>query len=180
MKTYAFYGAGAALATFFLTALIYFLGLHSDVSKLSLAGWIMTVGGLTIFILALVLGVREVRSTADATKDYTYANAFAACFFITLFSSIFGVFTNLLYTMVVNPGFQDLILQGQIAQMQKQGMPQDQINASTEMMRRFNHPAISSAMNFIAGLVIGTIISLIVAIFLKRKAGQEEQLNPLA
>lgn len=173
MKSYLTYGAAMAGGAFALVMLIYIFGFHSDASKLGAAQGIQTVGGLGIGIAAIVLGTKAKRATVPASEDFSYGSALFAGFMIALFSSLFGILTNLIYTQVINPGMSDLVIQAQVAKWENMGLSSAQIERAEGMTRKMMSPAIQAALGFFFGLLFGTIISLITAAFLKREATEE-------
>jgi hypothetical protein len=69
----------------------------------------------------------------------------------------------LIYGLVINPEFHDLILENALSKM-----PAEQADAAAGMMKFFTGPIWMAVMVLIMSPIIGTIISLIIAIFVKR------------
>jgi hypothetical protein len=170
MKTYLTYGFVMALAGAVLAVVLYLLGLHSDPTKLGVAQLIGTVGILGIGIVCITLGIKARRAELPATDDFTYGQAFGGGFMISLFGALVGVLTNFLYITVINPGFSDVIVQAEVAKLEAKGMSATQIEGAEKIVRMMTGPGMYIAMGFVMGLLIATIISLIVAAFLKRPA----------
>jgi len=173
MKTYVTYGFFMALGGMILTLALYFLGFHSDPAKFSTAQWIGSIGGLAIGITVLTLGIKARRAEVPATEEFSYGNAVAAGVAITLFGALFGIVTNCLYFQVINPGMSEIIVQAQLDKMEAKGMSGAQLEQAEKGIRFFMKPAITAVVGFVAGLFWGTIISLVAAAFLKRKATEE-------
>lgn len=170
MKTYLTYGAAMAGGAFALVMLIYIFGFHSDASKLGVAQVIQTVGGLGISITAIVLGTQARRATVPANEDFSYGSALFAGFMIALFSSLIGIVTTLLYTQLINPGLNEVVIQAQTAKWESMGLSSAQIEKAEGITRKMTSPAVQASMGFFFGLLFGTIVSLITAAFLKREA----------
>ena len=170
MKTYVTYGFFMALGGLLLTLALFFLGFHSDAAKLSSSQWIGSVGGLAIGITVLTLGIKARRADVPVTEEFGYGRALAAGVMITLFGALFGIVTNYLYFQVINPNMADLIVQAQLDKMEAKGMSGAQLEQAEKGIRMFMKPVFSAIFGFIMGLFWGTIISLIAAAFLKRKA----------
>ena len=52
-------------------------------------------------------------------------------------------------------------------------MSADAAEKATAMVRKMMHPAVQSAIGFVMGLFVGTLVSLVTAAFLKRPATDE-------
>ena len=80
---------------------------------------------------------------------------------------------NYLYFQVINPGFGDVIVQAQLAAMEAKGMSGAQLERAEKGIRWAMHPAIQSVIGFLIGMFWGTVLSLVVAAFVKRPASEE-------
>ncbi len=173
MKTYLTYGFSLSFATALLIFALYFLGFHESAAKLGAANAIQTVGSLVIAVTCIVLGTQARRSEVPPAEDFGYGRAFGTGFMIVLFAALFGLIFNYLYAAVINPGFIEVVLESQAAQLEAAGLPADKIEQATAMMRKVLHPAVQSVIGFLSGLFFGTLLSLVTAAFLKRRATDE-------
>lgn len=149
---------------------LYLLGFHSDPEKFGTAQWVGTLGGLTIGVVCITLGIKARRAAAPVTEDFGYGRALGTGVLIALFSSLFGIATSLLYSTLINPGFVDVIVQAQVAKLEEKGLSAAQIEGAEKMIRTMSSPGIQSVFSFFGGLLFGTLISLVTAAFLKRPA----------
>lgn len=170
MKTYLTYGLAMAGAGAVLALILFFLGLHSDPAKFSVAQSVQTFGGLAIAIACLILGIRARRSSLPETEAFTYGRALAAGTMIVLFATLFGTVFNLLYTTVIHPDYTEVLVQSQLAAAEQKGMPPEQLDQMESVMRMMSKPAIQAAMGLFFGFLFGFVVSLIVAIFMRRPA----------
>lgn len=170
MKTYLTYGIGIAAAGFLLNLLLFFTGFHTDVEKVSQAGTISSLVGLAISIVGIVLGTKARRAEVPASENFGYGRALGAGVMISLIASIAGAVLQLVYTGVINPGFNELTVQSQVAAWEAAGMSQSQIDTAESMTRKFMHPAIQAGFILFFGVLFGTIISLVTSAFLRRPA----------
>lgn len=168
MKTYLTYGAAMAVAGALLNLSLFFLGFHSDVSKLDTAQLIGTIVGLIVCVTCVVLGTRARRDEILPTVDFGYGSALGAGVMVVLFASLLGTVFNFVYFQFINPGFSDLIMQSQAAKMEGKGLSAAQIEQAQKMTAMFFKPAFQACFGFIFGMIFGTIVSLITAAFLKR------------
>lgn len=173
MKTYLKYGGAAAGGAFVMVLILFAIGMHSDPSQLSTAQMIQMVLGLAIGITCTVLGIKERRAATPLDQDFGYGKALGAGVMVTLIAATLGLATNAIYMHVVNPGFNDVIVQAQIAKWEAANMSAARIEQAEAMMRKMMSPPIQMAMGFAGGMFFGTIISLIAAAFLKRPPADE-------
>lgn len=170
MKTPLTYGFMMAIAGAVLAISLYLLGYHSDASKFGTAQIIGTVGGLAIGISCITLGVKARRAEVPAHEPFGYGRALGTGVMIALFASLFGIVTNFAYVKFINPGITDMIVQAEIAKLEAKGLSGAQLEGAEKMIRVMTGPVAYTAMGFLAGFCFGTVISLVVAAFLKRPA----------
>jgi hypothetical protein len=133
------------------------------------------VQGYVYFVILIFLLYYFIKAYRDNYLGgyITYGQAVGAGVIICLFSSIIGaIFTYILYT-VIDPELyakQMVITEEMLA---KRGMPQEAMDAAINMSKKMQKPIITAVSSIIGGVVFGTIISLIVAIFVKKEG------NPL-
>ncbi len=170
MKTYVTYGFFMALGGFLLNLVLYLVGFHSDPAKIQMAQWIAMGGGTVIAFVCLVLGTKARRESVPPSEEFGYGRALGAGVMISLFASLFGIFTTYLYMTVINPGFTDILLQAQANNLEAKGISQDKIDQIQKMSAMWMKPAVQACFAFIFGMIFGTIFALITSAFLKRPA----------
>jgi hypothetical protein len=173
MKTTLLYGLGMAIAGILLTFALYLTGFHSSVEKFTTGQTIGSIGGTIIMIAGLILAVRARRAETPVDEEFSYGRSLGAGTLTSLWSSLFGVLFNLVYSTVINPGMNELIIETQSAKMAEAGMSADQIEAAEAGIRMMTHPAIQAAVGFIFIFLFSFVISLIVAAFVRRKAVED-------
>lgn len=158
-----------ALAGAFLVLGLYFAGLHNDPDKMSLGQNIGMIGGITISIVVMLMGVREKRDLTPADKKWGYGSAFGTAFLIGLFGSLIAVVFNYAYFFHINPGFSELVFQTELAKLEAKGVAQDVIDGAEPMLKMMT----SSTAMIITGGIFGAIgnglIALMVAAFCKNR-----------
>jgi ABC-type Fe3+-siderophore transport system permease subunit len=170
MKTCSLYGFISALAGAFITLILYFLGFHSDVSKLTAASWIGGLLGLAVTVICLVLGVRARRDETPKDADFGYGSALWAGTLISVVSSALSAIFTYAYYAFINPAFAEIVLQDKQAKLEASGMSGDRLEKMEAMNRWFMNPVPMAVTTLIMIIVIGVVLSLIVAAFLKRPA----------
>jgi ABC-type Fe3+-siderophore transport system permease subunit len=168
MKTCSLYGFISALAGALLVLALYFLGFHSDPAKLPAAKWIGGCFGLAIGIIVTALGVKARRAEIPETQPFGYGSALAAGVQISLVSSILTAIFIYLYDAFINPGFNEIILQDGLDKLQAAGISGDKLEQMEKGTRFMMRPGMHAFSTLIVAFIIGVIVSLIVAAFLKR------------
>jgi hypothetical protein len=131
--------------------------------------------GYIYFALLIFLLYYFIKSYRDnyLSGYITYGQAVGAGVIICLFSAIIGaIFTYILYT-IIDPGLPAKQLAFTEELYTKRGMPQEAMDTALNMAKKFQKPVITAIMGVVGGVFFGTIISLIVAIFVKKEG------NPL-
>lgn len=105
--------------------------------------------------------------------NMTYGQAVGAGVVIFLYYSlIMAVFTYILYA-VIDPGLVDKQLAFTEEMLAKRDMPQEALDAAMNIQRKLIKPGIIAPMSIFSSMITGVIMSLIVAIFVKKEG------NPL-
>jgi hypothetical protein len=100
-----------------------------------------------------------------------YSKSFLSCFYIGLFSLIIlSIFSFILYT-VIDPGIvqqmKDMAREQLLAK--SPNMTDEQLEAASSMQEKFMSPAMLSVFSILGGTLVSLIISLILALFLKKE-----------
>ena len=88
------------------------------------------------------------------------------------YSAIMAVFTYILYTFI-DTGLSAKQLAMAEDMMVKRGLPQDALDAAMALQAKFMKPGIMSFFVLLVGVIWGTVLSLLVSIFVKKEG------NPL-
>ena len=103
----------------------------------------------------------------------TYGDALGVSIIICLYYAIImAIFTYILYT-VIDSGLLDKQLAMAEEMMQKKGMPQSTIDAGMSIQRKMMKPAFMAPFSILGNMILGLIMSLIVAAFVRKEG------NPL-
>jgi hypothetical protein len=127
---------------------------------------------LVVFVFLLYYLVRSYRNNYQ--HGYiSYGKAVGAGAIIWLYYSVIAaVFTYILYT-VIDPGLTSKQLAFTEELLLKKGTPQQAIDAAMAMQTKILKPVIIAPLSILMNMLYGTIVSLIVSIFLKKEG------NPL-
>ena len=170
MKTTFFYGVIMALTSILLNYAMYFLGFHDSVEKFLTGQMVSGIAGMLIGIVCLVLSVRARRAETPASEGFGYGRSLLASFMTALWSVIFSILSWVIYLTVVNPGVRDIMVQSELAKLEAKGLSSTQIEQAEGMIRMMMGPVPQALIGFCFGLVIWTLISLIIAAFIRRPA----------
>jgi hypothetical protein len=170
MKTTLFYGAIMGFVGILLNYALYFLGFHDSAAKMQSSQMINAILGIISGTICLVLAARARRQETPASEPFGYGRALLACFLTSLWSVCIGTLSWVIYIGVVNPGVRDIMIQGELAKLEAKGVSSAQIEQAEGMIRMMMGPIPQGLIGFCIGLIIWTLISLIVAAFVRRTA----------
>ena len=101
----------------------------------------------------------------------SYSKAFKSCFLIGLFCMILVLVISFIYYTYIDPGIQkqynDIAMKEVMAQAHN--MTDQQLKDFISMQEKFRSPLMKLLINMVSVAFISVIISLMVAIFLKKK-----------
>lgn len=180
MKTSLTYGFIMTLCGAFVGLGLFFAGLHSDPDKLKLAQTIALVLGVVISVTCTLLGMREKRANTPADKAWGYGAALGTGVMIGLFNTIFGAVYNYCYFAFIDPNFQEVVLQAQIAALEAKNLSPAQIEQAEPYIRPWLSPGAMTATGAVMAFIWNLVISLIVAAFVKTRPDNAAPVPPLA
>jgi Protein of unknown function (DUF4199) len=146
------------------TLIVYFL----DLTFSTYQGYI----GMVIQLVVLFFLLKSYRDNFRHGQ-ITYGQSVGAGVIIYVYYAvIMAIFGYLLYT-VIDPGLMKKALAVAEAKMASKGLPQAQIDTAMTLTSKMMKPAFTAIFGLFGTMIGGTIISLIVSIFIKRET------NPL-
>jgi hypothetical protein len=131
--------------------------------------------GYVFILVQIILVFLLVKSYRDSILHgyITYGQAVGAGVVISVYSAVvMALFSYVLYT-VIDPGLTAKKLAFLEEMMLNKGLPQETVDTAMTMQQKLQTPLISSILGIFSGVFGGTILSLIIAIFLKKEG------NPL-
>lgn len=142
-----------------LFSLVLFLTDNVGNRGLSAISYALIIGGL-------ILAMRDYRTRNGGYMSYgeglsvgTLTAAISG-----LLSSLFSVF----YTTFIDTGIMARAADTMRDQLEERGIPDDQIDQQMELMQMFQSPGILFVVGVIGSALIGLILSLIIAAFMRR------------
>jgi hypothetical protein len=147
------------------TLLLYFFDLMLNKSL----GYIL----LPIDLVVLYFMIKSYRDNT-LNGNITYGQSVGAGVIIFLYSTIISVIFSYILYKYIDPGLINKILASSEETMSKRnGITQEQIDAGMAFTKKLMTPGFMAITGLIAGMFMGTIITLIVSIFTKKEG------NPL-
>lgn len=98
----------------------------------------------------------------------TYGQGFKYTLLFSLWYSIIMAIWTIVFFMVISPDMTERILELSRQQMEKDGMPEDQIEIGIEMARKFTSPAMMAVYGLIGNFVLGLLLGLITSAIAKK------------
>lgn len=169
MKLYVTYGFLIALGSAILTMALFALDFHTYENMAAGQRWNWL--GVLITIAGLSLGMREWRNEVGQGV-MSYGRALGTGVLISLWMALFSAVFTFIYFQFINPGFTDAMVQFQMAEMERKGMPAATIEQSEGVLRFFSSTPMLTIMGAIMACVFGVILSLILAAIFKSKPGR--------
>jgi hypothetical protein len=97
----------------------------------------------------------------------SYGKAFGTGFWTVLFASVISAIFTYFYVIYIDPGMIDeILLKAEESMLEgNPNMSDEQLDQALAMTEKFISPVMISVWAFIANVIFGTILSLIIAIF---------------
>lgn len=117
-------------------------------------------------VIFLVMAMKEFR---HANNGYmTYGQGVGIGALMSAVGGFLGSAFNTFYMTLIDPNLQQEAIEQAREKMEEQGMNDDQIERALEMSQKFQTPGFTFVAGILATIVLGVLLSLIVAAFLRR------------
>jgi drug/metabolite transporter (DMT)-like permease len=156
------WGLIMGLAGTIFTAVLY--GLKIQNNPVQYLSFLITIG-------CLVLACREFKAGNEGsmTLGQGFMTGFLACVISSVISAVFlTVWFN-----VIDPEFVNTMREQAVADMEKRGMEDEQIEQGMQMMGFMFNPWFFVVSALVAGPIIGAIVALIVAAVMKKEPSRD-------
>lgn len=124
-------------------------------------------------VLIVIPALAILKAKKEQGGFITFGEAFKLSFTAIIYSSLIGVVWVLLYTLVLEPGYQETAQEIAMEQMYEQSpnMTEEQAEQGITFMGYFTSPWILAGMTVLFSAIMGAIVSVIeAAIFQKKPA----------
>jgi len=159
-KNAANYGLILGLAIVIYTLLLHFLGAGQN----KVAGW----GTFVFTAVAIYVGTKSYRD--KMLEGYiSYGRALGSGMLIVVFASLIQAVFNYSFFAYISPESMQEMFVAMEEAMLETGTPEDQIEMSVEMMKKFTTPLSIAISGIFTSAFVGLIISLVTAAFVKNE-----------
>ena len=177
MNTTFFYALVLSVSNIVLSLVFFFIGYQTD--KMAQGRWIVSLVPLAVMIVVTWLGLKAVREEAK-DKSLSYGKGVGTGVLIALYASLIGGIYAYIHFTFINPNFADYAIDMIRQKWVAAGMGDNQMEQAEKFTRFFYKPAVMAVMNVPVGTFFGTVFSLILSIFLKRKPAATVEDAPAA
>lgn len=154
-------GAIVGLILMVISLIIYVFELYDANQYLS---WV----SMAILVAGIAMGIKSYRDKQGG-GFISYGSAVGYGTMVALFAGIISSFVTYIYLGYIDDGFVQHQLMVQEDEMYERGMPEEQIEMAMTWTKKFMAPGALAVMGVIMNTLIGLIISLIAAAFLKKE-----------
>lgn len=160
-------GLYLGLAMVLVNVIMYVSGM--TYSGNTLMGIITTILKFALMIFFIVLGIKQFRT--ENSDFLRLSQALKVGIGIALVMAIIEAVYSLLFTTVIEPDFNDKILDVQRAAMieANPNLTQQQLDGAIEISRKFMSPVFALPISIVWNLFLGLIISLIAGAVMQKK-----------
>ena len=121
------------------------------------------------YIIMLIFMYLAMNEEKQANEGFlSYGSAFKTGFFMILIVSAIVTVYTYMYFSFINPEIIQFIHDKTIMDMEEKGMNQEQIDMAMGYTDKFLQPGIMTVFAFFANIIMGTILALVVAAFVKK------------
>ncbi len=155
------YGLILAIASIFLSAIVYAMGQHYDQPI-----W-QTVVSVILMITIIVLGLRQYKKSNGGYMSLV--EALKTGLAISLIAGIIGVIYQIVFTSFIEPDFVQNMLDitEQNIKEKYPSLTQEQVDANLSISETMMSPGVMAAIGIIISLFLGFIISLVAGLIMK-------------
>jgi Protein of unknown function (DUF4199)/Predicted membrane protein (DUF2232) len=130
------------------------------------------ISGITVFIIGIVLGTKRVRAQRGG-GEFTYGQAYLAGLSIALFAGLSGLLFNFIFFKFLIPDFGTTQAEWMRSLMEKMNAPPDKVEEAIEKMKASSTIGRYLLNGLISSVIMGALVSLLTAAFLKRAPSDE-------
>lgn len=133
-------------------------------------GWVSGIIGFIAMVILIILGIKKYKESNNGFL--TFGQALKVGVGIAIVSAVITTVYTLIFTNVIEPDFQQQAIDFQKQAWIDAGLSDEQIEASEEMTKKFQSPAIEVPVSLVAAAFIGFIISAVGGAVMKKTEDQ--------
>lgn len=172
MSTKFVYALTLTICGAVLNLLLFFTGFQTE--KLATGQYFQWIGFI-VMVVVLWLGIKAVREEREG-QYLTYGQGVGAGVLISLYAGLMSSVYTYIHFKFVNPNFVDYQLALIRVKWTAAGMSDAQMEQAERFTRMLMGPGVQACLAPIGSVIIGLILSLILAAILKRNPPAERQL----
>lgn len=134
-------------------------------------GWLNGVISFVVMIVIISMGISKFKTANGGFLSF--GQGVKVGMGIAMISAVISIVYSFIFTGVIEPDFQNQILEVQRQAWEDANMTQEQIESAESMTKTFSSPAITSAISLVGAAFFGFIISAIAAAIMKKS--EEDQ-----
>ncbi len=132
----------------------------------------LAIAGIVLTLLFPLLALLKAKK--EQGGFITFGEGFKLAFSVVIYSALINVVWILLYTLVLEPGYQEAAQEAAIEQMYEQNpdMSDDQMDQAISMMGNFTTPWMMALFGILFSAIMGAIIAVIEAAIIQKKPSE--------
>ena len=154
------WGAILGIVLIVWSLLLYFLDLSTN-RVLGYVSWLISI--------AIVFYAMKIYRDTVNQGILSFSNAFVIGLLVCIISGFISAVFAYIQFNFISPELIDKMVQISEEKLLSRGMPDDMVEQSLEMSRKFMTPGLIAFMAFIMSAIIGAIVSLILAAIVKKE-----------
>lgn len=165
------YGLIMGLVMVAMNAVLYATG-NYNLAQSDANVW-LSIFNITVSVLFPVMGILKIKTLNGGF--ISFGQAFKSAFTVILFSAIIGAAWLLVYTIALEPNYQEAMIQNTYEQLEKSGqeMSEADMDNAIAMTKKFSTPWFMAGFAILTSAFFGALISLLVAAVLQKKSPEQ-------
>lgn len=165
-KTAYTYGLYLGILSTLFAIIMYAMGMY-DISGQGSTRWVSSLVSFALTVGVVIFAYNAFKKSGDGFMSF--GEGFKLSFITIIISTLVGLVWLAVYMFVLEPGYQEVILNAQIEQMEKQGMEGDAMEMAMSWTEKMTSPLFMTLWTIVGAAFMGAIISLLMAAFLQKK-----------
>ena len=160
------YGLYLGLASIAISILMYVTGIY-DLSGSGEYRWVASLLSFGATVILVILAYKAFKSNGDGFM--TFGEGFRLSFTTIIISTLIGLVWLAVYILVLEPDYQDALLDAQIAQFEERGMDGEAIEMALSWTEKMTSPLFMFLWTIVTSAVFGVFVSLLMSAFFQKK-----------
>ena len=160
------YGLYMGIVSIVVAVIQYVSGMY-DLSGQGSMRWVSMLIGLAITVVFVIMAINKYKQEGDGFLNF--GEGFRLSFSTIIFSILISLVWLVLYMFVLEPNYQDQIIEASYERFEAQGIDPDspQAEMGLEWTEKMTTPLFMLLWTIVNGAIFGAVLSLIFAAFMK-------------